>query len=348
MTNGSTNGDSAPPSPSASAIIVVGVAYFLIFVLAVFLLNAYIVAPQEQVPGSTSPEQTTNETTTASLTSTQKKDFVQAVAITLAGAVAAVGVYFTWRTLETTLWSSRRNIQHTQESLTQTSQTLLQNQRTQSADRFIRAIDQVGSENPAIRLGGIYALDQIAKENEEYRGRIIEVLSTYIRTNYRRRRQSQSTQTPLAGSELSEAQGRSEVNAILLIFKRTLKSTGQPYQSADNTIGHVDLHGTDLRNADLRDTDLQEANLTDTYLHAAELKGTILRNANLANSDLTQAVLESAHLQGANFRESTLQYADLRNIKEWDQITDLELANVEGVENAPDGFVEWAKAKGAV
>jgi len=43
-----------------------------------------------------------------------------------------------------------------------------------------------------------------------------------------------------------------------------------------------------------------------------------------------------------------LNGADLTNIKNWRQIESIEKANIYGVKNPPDGFVEWAMENGAV
>ncbi len=51
----------------------------------------------------------------------------------------------------------------------------------QITERFTRAIEQLGSDNLDIRLGGIYALERIASSSEADRGPILEVLTAYVR-----------------------------------------------------------------------------------------------------------------------------------------------------------------------
>jgi hypothetical protein len=58
----------------------------------------------------------------------------------------------------------------------------------QITERFESAIAQLGAAddgNPRleVRLGGIYALEQIAKDSTEYYGPVIEVLTAYVRQN---------------------------------------------------------------------------------------------------------------------------------------------------------------------
>ena len=92
----------------------------------------------------------------------QRKDLIVTLAQTLAGAALLAGLYFTWRTLQV-------------------------NREGQITERFTRAIEHLGNENEEIRLGGIYALERIAKDSpDDYRS-VMEILSTYVRHNTRDR-----------------------------------------------------------------------------------------------------------------------------------------------------------------
>ena len=77
-----------------------------------------------------------------------KKDLILALAQILGGTALLSGLYFTWRTLQV-------------------------NREGQITARFTRAIDQLGATDEEgnklfeIRLGGIYALERIARESEE-------------------------------------------------------------------------------------------------------------------------------------------------------------------------------------
>jgi phage shock protein PspC (stress-responsive transcriptional regulator) len=49
----------------------------------------------------------------------------------------------------------------------------------QASERFTRAIDQLGSDRPEVRLGGIYGLEQIARQAPDNRLAVTEVLVAY-------------------------------------------------------------------------------------------------------------------------------------------------------------------------
>ena len=67
------------------------------------------------------------------------------------GMVLLLGAYLTWRQTQLSRAASREELQLTREG--------------QLTDRFTRAVDQLGSKDVAVRVGGIYALGRIADES---------------------------------------------------------------------------------------------------------------------------------------------------------------------------------------
>lgn len=105
--------------------------------------------------------------------------------------------------------------------------------------------------------------------------------------------------------------------------------------------------------ADLRDANLKGANLPDADMHYANLRGANLKNCDLAGAHMADADLTEADLSQADLSDVTLDRADLRDanldhVRNWQRIKSLDKANIFGVRNAPPGFVEWAKKRGAV
>jgi hypothetical protein len=52
-------------------------------------------------------------------------------------------------------------------------------------DRYAKAIEQIGNENGDVRIGGIYALERIARDSDVDRMTTVEVLSSLIREHTR-------------------------------------------------------------------------------------------------------------------------------------------------------------------
>jgi hypothetical protein len=110
----------------------------------------------------------------------------------------------------------------------------------------------------------------------------------------------------------------------------------------------ADLRGADARRAVLVGSDLEGATLRSTNLRGADLSRARLLDANFTDSDLAGANLSKASLKNAIFNQADLRGADLANVRDWKSIRSLRLANIHGLRNAPDGFIAFAKAAGAV
>jgi hypothetical protein len=62
-----------------------------------------------------------------------------------------------------------------------TARTYRLTQQGQIADRYTKAIEQLGSATLDVRLGGIYALERIANDSKRDHPTIVEVLSAFVR-----------------------------------------------------------------------------------------------------------------------------------------------------------------------
>lgn len=105
--------------------------------------------------------------------------------------------------------------------------------------------------------------------------------------------------------------------------------------------------------SDLRNADFERANLADSDLHFANLREADLRDSNLSSADLEDADFTGADLSGADLTAVVLDRANLRDanldhVKNWQAIKSMDKTDIMGVRNAPAGFMEWARNKGAV
>lgn len=56
--------------------------------------------------------------------------------------------------------------------------------RTQAHTEYVQAVEQLGSDKAAVRLGGLYALDRLGGNHPEYRQTIVDVICAYLRMPY--------------------------------------------------------------------------------------------------------------------------------------------------------------------
>jgi uncharacterized protein YjbI with pentapeptide repeats len=183
----------------------------------------------------------------------------------------------------------------------------------QASERFTRAIDQLGSERLEVRLGGIYGLEQIAREAPANRPAVTEVLVAYLH-----RRSPRPAKTPPDDGSIKVLRIRvPDAQAALIVLGRRQRKAGDPeldlvsldLRAADLTA--ADLGAADLGAADLRAADLTSANLRDVRLRSANLTSANLTSASLGGVDLSYADLTSTDLGGANLTSANLVYADL-------------------------------------
>ena len=173
----------------------------------------------------------------------------------------------------------------------------------QITERFTRAVDQLGNKSLAIRLGGIYALERIARDSEKDHWTVMEVLTAYVRER----------------SPWSEEKAKDEPKLLPTDIQAVLTVLGRRKWIEKET-QRPDLRGTNLRNAyfsqfHLGRVHLNRAHLEGADLSGAHLEGASLRDANLRGANLIGTHLENAVLQGAYLRDAHLEGVNLRGAR---------------------------------
>ena len=161
-------------------------------------------------------------------------------------------------------------------------------------ESFARAIEQLGSEQLEVRLGGIHTLARIAQESPADHWPIMETLTAFVREKAR---------LPYPNGKAVEALKEKEQEA-----GRTLPDV----QAALTAIGRrCIVHDTDGQRLDLNGTNLSRVNLENAHLERANLSGAFLMRALLAGAHLEGAYFSGAHLDGAILQFAQLTRASL-------------------------------------
>lgn len=149
--------------------------------------------------------------------------------------------------------------------------------KAQMAQQFTTASEQLGRESEHVRMGGLYLLEQLARDSERYHGVVFEVIGAFVRSKAELGTECSPPRDSLAEPELSvEVQA-----AITIIGRRGIPAAGD----------EVDLAETCLAGADFRNAELARAILNGADLKAAKLSGVNLRGAQLYNADLSGAYI---------------------------------------------------------
>jgi hypothetical protein len=206
-------------------------------------------------------------------------------------------------------------------------------------DRYTRAIEQLGSDKLDVRIGGIYALERVARDSARDHPTVMEVLTAFIRehsheqwsppgpggweTGRGTRPDLQAAFTVLGRRDQKHDTRRIDLTAANLSGANLHEvRSGGPFSGADLSgaiLWWADLSHAVLHRVDLSGADLMGALLTGALLDFANLTGAHLRNANLTQAGLgsarlTEAVLTDADLTGAYLNGADLTGATLARV----------------------------------
>lgn len=225
-------------------------------------------------------------------------ELVKAVAQVALGLLVLGTLYVTWRRAKAA------------------EQTVAVAQEGQITERFTRAIEQLGSEKMEIRLGGIFALERIARDSKKDHWQVIEVLTAYVRENA----PADGISNPKPFRSVSV-----DIQAILEVLGRRKVAYESPNQK-------LNLRMTDLRGAELEGAILQNVDLRMTDLHNVIFKDADLRGAKMFHASIRNANLDGADLRGAK----------LGVLWNWTQ-SQLDSAVTDEKTNFPEGYTTRGK-----
>lgn len=262
-------------SPRAAFLVAI-VASVVVLVAASVLVGPARLVARDTAGAHLPPEQR------ASAMNSARTTLVQGVV----GLAALAGIFVAWQQLQT--------------DRAQLTEQLTLTRQGQVAERFTRAVDQLGSQKLEQRLGGIYGLERVAEESTSTRLQVFEVLTAYVRQHARQDPPGDLNPRHRYPPEL--VLRAPDVQAVLTVLGRRTVMAGDP---------RIDLRETNLRGAELNGARLQGARLDGAELIGARLYGAQLQGATLNWAYLFGARLDGAQLQGANLKDARLNYANL-------------------------------------
>jgi hypothetical protein len=246
------------------------------------------------------------------------------------------------------------------------------NREGQITERFARAVDQLGSAAPDVRLGGIYTLERIAKDSPADRPTVAAVLAALVRAHapwpggvhptptidwqlpwlQHRAADVQAAiaalgRHPPSREEVPLYLSRVDLRGAYLPDARLAHASIRHTNLARALMPRIDLNGSDLDDTDLRHANLQQARLVGAKLLGAHLQAANLRGANLRDADLTNAHLRNADLRTADLSRAILGDVDLRGAKLSDAnlsgtyLGDADLADAELINISYDPKTTW-------
>jgi hypothetical protein len=239
----------------------------------------------------------------------QENEDRKTIAQIIGGGLAIIGIYLAWRRIRAT----EKTLEVNQGQLRTMERNLEIAQDGQITERFTRAIEQLGSNKLEILLGGIYALERIARDSEKDHWPIMEILTNYVRVHAplipdQTQNMDQSPgktfsdmiefreQHPSRDEIVGKDSPPPEVQTILTVIGRRERY----YKRGEEK--RLNLRETNFRWLNLERAHLEGVSLNFTDLTRATLKGAHLQETDLTRARLNDADLHGAHLEGADLR----------------------------------------------
>ena len=250
--------------------------------------------------------------------SSQEQNAASDLRPSLIGAgVALVGAaFFFWRN-----WIADKQLKNTNKQL-ETSQEQLKNAQTSlQQERYKESVELLGNESQVVRIGGLYALHQLAEDfPKEWALPVLDLMCLFVRTPPLDKDKSEETPDQDKAERSGKKQLRLDVQeAVQLLglrgFGRREKEKLEQEKAKKEEKGRspgrgrVDFYGADLAWGIWRGVDLGGAFFSETTLTGASFRDATLTRAFFRETRLEKANFSGVRLEGALFSEATLTEA---------------------------------------
>jgi uncharacterized protein YjbI with pentapeptide repeats len=205
------------------------------------------------------------------------QDARQSVLWTIGGFIAVVGLLFTKR---------RDDIARANHDLDRDANL---------TDRYTEAVAQLGSDAMAVRLGGLYALERIARDSERDRETIVDVLTAWLRA-----RTDGGQPEPITSPETERAP--TDVRAAVVVVGKLSVLLPKPVLD----LSSARLSGSQLHSVRANTVNLDDAVLTRTYIWRSAFKWVHMFQADLRHAQISDTTIEYLVLTKANATAATI------------------------------------------
>jgi uncharacterized protein YjbI with pentapeptide repeats len=176
-------------------------------------------------------------------------------------------------------------------------------------DRFNKAVEQLGSPEQTIRIGGIYALWRIANDSPDRDQRPIwNILCAFVR-------QPSYPHIAQISEEDNEINNmlRDDVQTILNLMGSEEAATSRANKAYEMDLTGAELSKGILNRGNFSGGNFTRANLSGSTLINANLSRTLLTEANFSDTKMAAAILIEAFGVKVDFSDSDISFADISN-----------------------------------
>ena len=174
----------------------------------------------------------------------------------------------------------------------------------QRQERLKNAIEHLGHGSDSVRMGGAHELFHLAKDTEDLRQTVLDILCAHIRQTTRGN----------AYQAKHKTKPSEEIQSLLtLLFAQEHDVfKGRSINLQGSYLNGANLSQARLKKANLREAQLQEAYLNKAQIQEANLWSAQLQYAYIWDAQIQGAILVDAQMQGARLMDAKMQGAILR------------------------------------
>lgn len=179
----------------------------------------------------------------------------------------------------------------------------------QITHRFTEAVNQLGNDKIATRLGGIYALQSIATESADYFLTVLKILCGFVRdqSSYKAEVKEDYAEERRIGVDIQSALDFIGQSNHLLYKSKECDSNKPELNLSFTNLGGAKLARQCFAKVSFRDTFLAKADFLGSCLCGTRFTNAVLEGADFRETDLTRASFKNADLTKVNFRNANLE-----------------------------------------
>jgi uncharacterized protein YjbI with pentapeptide repeats len=234
-----------------------------------------------------------------------RDDTRKTIAQIIGGAFLLLGLFATYNTFE----------------LNRQGQEL--SREGQVTERFSKAVALLDSEDISVRVGGLYALERIAKDSPKDHSTIMEILAAFIREKSKEQKEQFNKAkfiNPKPENIAAITTSPTDVKAaIIIIGRRNVENDKEDFvfNLSNSNLSDANLKGAILIGADLSFVNFSNANLVGANLEGANLFKANLASVNFSGANLSFVSFIGASPSDGNFSGANLSFArlDSANLK---------------------------------
>ena len=174
----------------------------------------------------------------------------------------------------------------------------------QRQERLKAAIDHLGHLSSSVRLGGAYELVHLARETEDLRGTVLDVLCAHVR----------QTTTTKEYRENHHSKPSAEIQILVttlfvqnICWFKGLRAHLQGVTLLNANLSGVFIAQADLSGARIFTSNMQRAIVVESHVRGATIIGTAMHFADFRQAEFQGSQMREVHMQGANVTGSNFQ-----------------------------------------